>query len=111
MRAGQYRHPVTIQNYTTSQDANGNITRSWSTFSSWRARIEPIRGREYFEAKSIVPEQTYRFSGWFVSGVTQDMRIKDEDGNLYDIQDVLPDSNSGRHTMQIMAIRTNEESV
>lgn len=110
MRAGEFRHPVTIQSKSVSRDSFGGEVETWSTFSSWRARIESLKGREYFEAKAVNAEQTYRFSGWFISGVTQDMRLKDNDGNLYDIKDVLPDNKSRRHTMQIMATQTNEES-
>lgn len=111
MRVGDFRHKMTIQKHTDTQDSNGNIIKTWSTHSTWWAKKSPLKGREFLEAKAINPETTYRFLGWFVTGTTEDMRLKGQDGNLYDIKAILEDAKSGRRTMEIMAIRTNEESV
>lgn len=109
MRAGRLNRRITIQNYTTTQDANGNIVQTWTTFATVWAAVEPASGREFFEAQQIATETTVKFVIRHRSGITEDMRIKDEDGNLFDIQSVLH-IKYGNRQIEIMAIRTNEES-
>lgn len=109
MRAGRLNRRITIQQNSPSQDSNGNLTDSWSTFAKVWASIEPLRGREFLEAQAINPETTVRFRIRYVSGVTEDMRIKDENDELYDITAVLHLDHAKRE-IEIMANRTSRES-
>lgn len=58
--AGTLRHPITIERYTQSQNAFGEVIEAWGTLLSTHADIQPIRGKEYFESKSINAEVTHR---------------------------------------------------
>lgn len=102
MRAGNLRNKITIEQKTVTQDENGDLTETWSTFATPWARIEPLRGREFLEARAINNELTVRFYIRYRAGVTQDMRIRDADGNLYDITAPLHINHRNRE-LQIMA--------
>lgn len=108
--SGRLRHQIIIQQPSVSQDANGNLTETWSAFATTWADIEPVRGREFFEARVNNPELTVRFHIRYVSGITQEMRVKDADGNIYDIIAPLHIDHR-QHEIEIMAIQTGKESV
>lgn len=53
MQAGWLRHRITIQDKQISRADNGEEVITWADhFSAW-ASIEPLRGREYLEARQI----------------------------------------------------------
>jgi SPP1 family predicted phage head-tail adaptor len=62
VRAGTLRHKVTIQQLTTTgTDGDGQPIESWSDLTTVWASIEPLRGREFFEARAQLSEETVRF--------------------------------------------------
>ena len=60
VRAGLLRHRVNILRSDVSQNSYGEETVSWSTDKTVWASIEPMRGREYYEAKAIQSLATHR---------------------------------------------------
>lgn len=50
MRAGVLRYSVTIRRRSASKDGFGQFAESYSTVVTRRASIEPLNGREYFQA-------------------------------------------------------------
>lgn len=61
MRAGPLRHRVQIQNATQTQDAaSGWTTDTWTGTDKVWASIEPLSGRERFEAQQVTPEVTHK---------------------------------------------------
>src|SRR5262245_54466927 len=53
MRAGALRHRVEIQAPFETRDDIGGVRQVWMIVGEAWANIEPLRGREVFEAQSI----------------------------------------------------------
>lgn len=47
MRAGRYKHRVTVQSKSVSLDAVGQEIISWSTVGTYWGLVEDLTGREY----------------------------------------------------------------
>lgn len=87
LRAGDYRHSITIQQTTQTRDAVGGITDTWSTYLTARASVEPLQmgSREYWDAKKFSAEATHLMRMRYRSGVTPKMRVS-WDSRLFDIE-------------------------
>lgn len=88
MRAGKLRHTITIEQNTPTQNSYGEPVDAWSTFATVRAQVEPISGREYFDAQKVDADVDYRVRIRYLSGVTNEMRIVYGSKQL-DIESVL----------------------
>lgn len=53
MKIGNLRHRITIQKKSATRDSYGAETISWTTYLTVWAAIEPLRGREYMEARQV----------------------------------------------------------
>lgn len=51
MRAGALRHRITIQEMLVTQDDAGGIVKGWGDVATVWAAIEPLQGREFWEAQ------------------------------------------------------------
>ncbi len=81
--------------------AHGIPTERWDTvFSCW-CGVEPLSGREFWEAAAINRENEVRFTIRFRRDVTLDMRIR-LDGTVYDITSIL-DKNNRHEALEILA--------
>ena len=60
MRIGKLRHRITIECVVETQDADGAVIETWSTYETVQASIDPISGREYFAAQSTQADVTHR---------------------------------------------------
>jgi len=110
LKAGALRHKVRIESGKDVQDSTGNFTRTWSTFATVRASIEPLSGKEFLQAHSINEQLTVRIRLRYLSGMDTDKRIVDTATN--DIYDILAIVNVDRRNreIEIMATNTNDES-
>jgi SPP1 family predicted phage head-tail adaptor len=88
MQAGKLRHRIVLQKVTMMRDEEGNAVETWSDFVTVWASVEPIRGREYFEAAAINTENDLRFVIRYRSGITSEMRVWYND-RIFDIQSVI----------------------
>ena len=88
MRGGRLRHSVIIQTPTEVNDSHGQPIKTWATFATVYAAVEPISGREYFDAAQINSEITTKIIIRALSGVTTKMRIS-YDSRLYNIQSII----------------------
>jgi len=100
MRAGRMRHRVTIQQQSTTQDTYGQPANTWADVATVWAAVEPIRGKEYFDASQDNAETTTRVRMRYRSGITQDMRIS-FDSRLYNIQSIIRPREI-HHEMELM---------
>lgn len=101
-RSGLLRHRVTIESATSTQDAVGQDIKTWATFGYWYCNISPLRGREYIDSRSIQDEQTYKFQGRYVNGITPQMRIV-WNSKTFDIQAVMNVNERDRMT-EVLAV-------
>jgi len=85
---GEMRHRVVFQTPSRSDDGYGGGQITWQdAFSAW-VSIEPISGREYYEAMAIQNQITHRIKTRYRSDITPELRIKHGD-RIYEIEAVI----------------------
>jgi SPP1 family predicted phage head-tail adaptor len=78
IQAGKLRHLVRIETKTSSRSADyGDIVHTWTLLGEGEvyAGIEPISGRERWEANAVTADITHRIYIRYHSQVTATMRI------------------------------------
>lgn len=95
MQAGKLRHAVTLRRATETQNAAGEIVRSWADLATVRAAIEPLAGRELLDAKQVDAEMTTRIVIRTYDGLTTEDRVSWTDpastAHDYDIRSITND--------------------
>lgn len=90
------RHRVTIQTATITNDVE-----AWAdTYTSVPAAVEPLHGKEYWEAQKISAEVTVRITIRYRSGILPTMRVKWGD-RIFRINAVL-NINERNRELQLM---------
>ena len=95
MRAGSLRHRIVIQTPTTTK-TEGVSTTTWATFATVDASIEQLKGFDRANAQATWPGADFTIGIRYISGVTGNMRIVDENGIIYSILG-RPNDIDGRH--------------
>ena len=88
MQVGRMRYRIEIQDYKSTQDADGFETREWMTVHTVWADIAPVSGKEYMASNRETAEITNKIYIRFRSGIKSTMRI-------FEIESVLGDKRSG----------------
>jgi len=88
MRAGDLRHRITLQQKTETRDSFGAVIETWNDVATLYASIEPLRGKEFFDAQQVNAEVTIRIRIRYRSGVTPNMRVL-FGTRTFDIQSVI----------------------
>ena len=96
MRAGKLNKKVTIEALTTVVSGDGGSTESWQPVAEgvWAA-IEPLRGREWFEAGGTQSEVDHRIRTRHRGGIKASMRVVHKD-RIFDVQYVIDIKSDGR---------------
>lgn len=98
MQVGRMRYRIEIQDYKSTQDADGFETREWMTVYTVWADIAPVSGKEYMASNRETAEITNKIYIRFRSGIKSTMRIKQGD-RIFEIESVLGDKRSGMLTI------------
>lgn len=85
MNIGDLRNRITIQQFTTTVNANGFEVQSWVDYKSTWSAITNLYGREYYQAAAVQAEKTVKFTIRYDSNINTDMRIVFNSKN-YDIK-------------------------
>lgn len=85
---GAWRHRITIQQPTETQDSYGAAVVTWSTYAVRWGSVSPLAGRELFFARQIRPDVTHKVELWYVSGLTVRMRIQHR-GRWLNIESII----------------------
>ena len=88
MRAGRLRQRVTLQSKVAVQNDSGEEVITWTDVATVWASVEPLRGREFVEARRAGAEETTRIVMRYRDGVTPEMRVTWGDHD-YDILSVV----------------------
>ena len=88
MRAGRLRQRVQIKTPVEARNAYGERITTWSTLATVWAAVEPIRGREFFEAETVQAEITHRVILRYYPGIVPRYRVVFE-GRVLEIQAVI----------------------
>lgn len=85
MEAGKLRHYVTIQAPTEKRDTHGGVVHTWLNVAvNIPARVEPLEGREYFDAMKVNGEVTHRVTMRYRNGLSSRSRLV-HDGRTLDV--------------------------
>jgi SPP1 family predicted phage head-tail adaptor len=77
VRAGQLRQRIDIQTVALTADGAGGATEAWSNFvTGIYAHVEPLSGRELFQAQQVNDELTHKITARYYPGITSKMRVK-----------------------------------
>ena len=98
MQVGRMRYRIEIQDYKSTQDADGFETREWMKVNTVWADIAPVSGKEYMAYNKETAEITNKIYIRFRSGIKSTMRIKHGD-RIFEIESVLGDKRSGMLTI------------
>lgn len=88
MRSGRLRHRVTIQRREITRNAFGEGVDGWGNFAVVWASVEPLQGREFFDAQHVTAEVTLRVRMRYRTDITPEMRLTHR-GKILVIQAVL----------------------
>ena len=90
MQAGKLRHHLEVQAATETRDAHGGVTRDWRTVDMRWAAVEPLTGRELFEAQQVQGRATVRVRMRPYGDLTPSHRLKFGDRvlNIDSIQNI-----------------------
>lgn len=88
MNAGSLRYSIKIQQKNVTRDSFGAETIAWTDVATVWAAIEPLQGREFFNAQQVNAEVTTRIRVRYRSGVTPAMRML-LGSRVFDIQSVI----------------------
>lgn len=72
---GKLRHRITIQNLVIIKDNIGQELEEWQDIATIWASVEPLSGKEYFNAQQTNSKVSTKITIRYLSGVTSEMRI------------------------------------
>ncbi len=113
-RAGRLTHKVNLQQQTGTRGSMGGSTRTWSTTATVRAAIEPISGKEFFQADQLNSSTKVMIiirygSEW--SAIDNNWRVVDANtSKKYDINSVINEREAdGKLTLMCSEGATSDE--
>jgi len=97
---GDLRHRIVFEQPVEVDDGHGGHVVSWATFATVWAAVEPISGREYFEAHQMQREVTHRVKIRSLPGLDENMRIIFND-RVFEIESII-DLDERRYFMELL---------
>jgi SPP1 family predicted phage head-tail adaptor len=98
--AGKLRHRITIQEFASIQDSNGDVTEDWFDFStSVPAAIEPLSVREFLQSATEQNQSMARITIRY-RALPAKFRILHK-SKIYNPAGVLADKDSGIEYLSI----------
>ena len=87
MRSSKLKYPIVIEQATASRDSYGEPVQTWETYSNVWADIQPLRGREFYDAQQVNAELTKKITVRLDEDISPQMRVS-YDSRYMDIQSV-----------------------
>jgi SPP1 family predicted phage head-tail adaptor len=107
VKSGRLRHHLTFERQTTEKDSDGEDVDSWgdafTTSNRMPCEVEALSGRELIAAQSVHSRVTTRITTRYRPGFAADMRATGTDGTIYDLLAVIPDADSRRRSVTLLA--------
>lgn len=107
MNAGKLDRRVTIQQPTETRDEFGSVTKVWTDLVSVWAHKREMSARERFAAGQELSERSAIWIIRWRTDITAKMRIRDDQGQLWDIQAVT-EGFGRRESLALPCIRRTE---
>lgn len=92
---GPMRNRLAIQSRTTTKDSYGAAVESWSTAATVWGRIEPLSGRELWQAQQVRPDVSHKVTLRAYAGLTPRHRLL-FGSRVFEISSVLNIDERGR---------------
>lgn len=90
--AGKMRHKVTLQQYNKTVDSHGDVRDddelNWKDVRSFWAAIDPVSGREFYEADQSQSQVTHKIRCRFFPGLKTEQRLVYH-GRIFEIVSVI----------------------
>lgn len=102
LAAGRMNQRITIEEKTSTRSSTGAEVVTWTPVAEVWARVEPIRGNEFFAAGQMQDATDHRVTIRYRSGITREQRVVWR-GELMDIVSVI-DVNARRENLELMCI-------
>lgn len=93
MGAGKYNRRIKIQQWAETTDEFGGVIEGWEDYATVWARVEPVSGREYWQAAQVQAEGTIQVTvrtSAKMRAVDPTYRIL-HDGRVLEITHIIPD--------------------
>lgn len=104
MKIGDMRQRITFQQEVKTADGSKGFTVAWQDVISVWASVQPLSGREFFQAHQIKAEITHRVKIRYRTDITVKMRIKHKD-RYFAIESIL-DKKERREELEIFCRET-----
>lgn len=75
IRAGELNRRIALQSVTRTADEGGGATSAWATFATVWAKVEPLDGRERYEAQQVESAVNHRVTIRYRADVTARHRV------------------------------------
>lgn len=96
---GPMRQLVTIQARTVAQNSYGEAVQTWTTVATRWGNLEPLSGREVWQAQQVRPDVTHRVTLRYYDGLTPKHRVV-IDGQTFGVVAVVnPDGRKRFHEL------------
>jgi len=103
MRAGELRHRIVIKEITYKDDEMGQPEKSTSTHATVWAHIEPLRGREFWNAQQAQSEATHRITIRRLDSVKPTMQVEYGD-RQFTIDTILHPGETETHLLVVESL-------
>lgn len=64
MRVGQLNRIISISTLTTTMDASGDVTETWGTAVTVRAKVTQVDGTRYLTEGELIDRAVYKIECW-----------------------------------------------
>jgi len=93
MNTSEMKDRIVIQKNTPSTGAIINLDGNWVNFLTLWAKVEYLKGREYFQAQAVNSENTVKFIVRYRTDLQTDMRVIFM-SRIFEINAVMPLDNN-----------------
>ena len=113
MKAGRLRHWLTFEAPTTTLDSDGAQVEVWADAFAVNSRMPcelvALSGRELIAAAAVQSKVSVRIRCRYRAGFAAVQRAVADDGQIYNVEAVIPDPDSGRRWVTLScSTGTNE---
>lgn len=102
-RIGKLRHHVEVQAQTETRGDQGQIGRDWKTIAKRWASIEPLSGREFWQAQQVQSTVTHRVKMRHYDGLDRGLHRLRHRSRTFNIQSIL-DPMEQREMMELLCV-------
>lgn len=88
MNPGKLNKRITLVGSVPEKNEIGQTVFKEKAVKTIWAKVEPVRGREYYEAQKIRTDTLYKFTIRYRAGVTPDMQVQYK-GRVFEIQNII----------------------